>query len=404
MKSQFSLAALSVITLFNPALAEDRNELLKTITLSEALKSKQVLAQADNSYYPNESFEKDEGEERVNGFYFPLAIGGQQFSGFDVNDTINKDFYNGSLNGRTGFSGETGLGYKVGNFRTEVLYGYSDMPGPDFNFRGVTNVNNKKTGDANMQTLTFGLLYDIDTNSKWTPYVGGTVGAGWLALGDTSFEVDNVKYSVKDKSQSALVYGGKIGLAYQASRKLDVFVEGAYLRTGDYNFALEAKGKNRRVVEEDELVTSTKTETVTKEERVPGDEGTIFNANKIAFTRPGGEGGGGVDVKCGQVSASDRAKFPNCFTKIQFERTIDENFTKTTTTTKLIEEGTVITSNPVFGDLDFGPGNGWSLKVGFRWFFNQPNDDLVTMEESSAPDPVSDVQPEPINVPVRGLW
>lgn len=395
---------LSVATLFNPCLAEERDDFLRTMSLSEALGDKPSLAQADDAYIANDSVEKDEEEKRVNGFYFPLAIGGQQFSGFDITDTINQEGYSGSLNGPFGFSGETGIGYKVGNFRTEVLYGYSDMPGPDFDFRGVPNVSNKKTGDANMQTLTFGLLYDIDTNSKWTPYVGGTVGAGWLTLGDTSFEVSNVKYSVKDKSQSALVYGGKIGLAYQASRKLDVFVEGAYLRTGDYSFALEAKGKNRRVVEEDELVTTTKTETVTKEERVPGDEGTIFNANKIAFTRPGGEGGGGVQVKCGQVPAIDRANFPNCFTKIQFERTIDEKFTKITITTNLIEEETVITSNPVFGDLDFGPGNGWSLKVGFRWFFNQPNDDLVTMEESPAPDPVSEVQPEPITVPIRGLW
>ena len=94
MKFHLSLGALSVVTLFNPVLAEERNELLKTITLSEALKSKQVLAQAGNSYDPNESSEKDEDEERVNGFYFPLAIGGQQFSGFDVNDTINEEFYN----------------------------------------------------------------------------------------------------------------------------------------------------------------------------------------------------------------------------------------------------------------------------------------------------------------------
>ena len=200
MKLSISLGALSVVTLFNPVLAEDRNDLLKTITLSEALKSKQVLAQAGNSYDPNESSEKDEDEERVNGFYFPLAIGGQQFSGFDINDTINQESYNCSLNGRFGFSGETVLGYEVGNFRTEVLYSYSDMPGPDFNLRGVPNVSNKKTGDANMQMLTFGFLYDIDTNSKWTLYVGGTIGAGWLNLGDTSFDIGNVKYSVKNKS------------------------------------------------------------------------------------------------------------------------------------------------------------------------------------------------------------
>ena len=406
MKFHLSLGALSVITLFNPALAEESNETLKTITLSEALKSKQVLAQASNSYDPNESFERDEDEERVNGFYFPLAIGGQQFSGFDVNDTINEEFYNGSLNGRFGFSGETGLGYKVGNFRTEVLYGYSDMPGPDFNLRGVPNVSNEKTGDANMQTLTFGLLYDVDTNSKWTPYVGGMVGAGWLNLGDTSFEVGNVKYSLKDeyKSQSALVYGGKIGLAYQASRELDLFVEGAYQRTGNYSFGLEAEGKNQRVAEKDETVTTTQTKIIDKKV-VTETPGELFLPNETVLYIPGGEGPG-LRITCGEIPLilDEIFLYPECFRATEIEKISDEKVKVTTTSTKVIEEGTIITSDPDFGNLDFSPGNGWSLKVGFRWFFNQPNNKSVSMEKSPVPDPVSEVQSESIPVPVRGLW
>jgi hypothetical protein len=398
---------LSVITLFNPVLAEDRNDLLKTITLSEALNNKQVLAQANNTYDSNESFEKDEDEERVNGFYFPLAIGGQQFSGFDINDTINEESYNGSLNGRFGFSGETGLGYKLGNFRTEVLYGYSDMPGPDFNLRGVPNVSNEKTSDANMQTLTFGLLYDIDTNSKWTPYVGGKVGAGWLNLGDTSFEVGNVKYSLKDsyKSQSALVYGGKIGLAYQASRELDLFMEGAYQRTGNYSFGLEAEGKNQRVAEKDETVTTTQTQIVDKE-KVTETPGELFLPNETVLYIPIGGEGGGVNITCGEIPFifDEVFLYKECFKATEIEKITDDKVRITTTTTKVIKEGTIITSDPDFGSLDFSPGNGWSLKVGFRWFFNQPNNNSVSMVQNPAPDPVFEVQSESIPVPVRALW
>ena len=407
MKTLLSLSVLSVFSLFDPGFAGESNDFAKTITLSETLRNKPSLAQADTTYNLNDLVEKDEDEERVDGFYFPLAIGGQQFSGFDVNDTINRQDYSGSLNGRFGFSGETGIGYKVGDFRTELLYGYSDMPGPDFDLSGVPNVSNQKTGNANMQTLTFGLLYDIDTNSKWTPYVGGTIGAGWLNLGDTSFQVDNVKYSVKDKSQSALVYGGKVGLSYQASRKLDVFVEGAYLRTGSYNIELDAKGKAKRVVEEPETVTKTKTEIV-DEKFIEKEEGTFFDPNTVAFSIPGAEGSS--DVTCGEIAELpggldiDEAFFPQCFTKIEIEKLIDEKVKITTTTTEVIEVGTIIETNPDYGDLDFGPGNGWSLKVGFRWFFNQPNNNSISMEKSSTSDPVSEVQSESIPVPVRGLW
>jgi hypothetical protein len=78
----------------------------------------------------------------------------------------------------------------------------------------------------------------------------------------------------------------------------------------------------------------------------------------------------------------------------------------------IVKVDSVVLSQPDFSNLDFGPGDGWSVKVGFRWFFNQPaNNSIVaaeTVEPASEPVIQEDIVPEPViqeeQVPVRGLW
>jgi hypothetical protein len=317
------------------------------------------------------------------------------------------------------------------------------MPGADMIFNGDPRVRNIKTSNSNMQTLTFGLLYDINTNSRWTPYVGGTIGAGWLTLGGMSFDVGNVAYSTKQETQAAIVYGGKAGLSYRVSRAWDIYVEGAYQRTGDYNFDLEAKGENKRVVEKDEvveeevkveekstvlenkIVTSTVEETVTKEVKDEVPEGELFDKGNVLRRVPDGEG-----TRAIYCDGQNRQKtiylydnfqlFPQCFDKISYTKITPETFTQTRTIRTLIREprtitkdtfvekdtivkkDSVILSKPDFSDLDFGPGDGWSVKVGFRWFFNQPANDPVVAAETVEPAPEPVVEEE--QAPVRGLW
>lgn len=433
MKKVLSIASLGLASFcFQSASAES----VKPLLLSESAKAALIVAQSDNSAGPGDLSNEEDPDQRVDGFYFPLAIGGQQFSGFGLSNTINGEDYSGSLNSQFGFSGETGIGYKFGDFRTELLYGYSDMPGADMIFNGNPTVRNIKANNSKMQTLTFGLLYDINTNSRWTPYVGGTVGAGWLTLGGMSFDVGNVAYSTKQETQAALVYGGKAGLSYRVSKAWDVYVEGAYQRTGDYNFNLEAKGENRRVVEKDEIVeeevkvekkstvevneieTSTVEETVTKDvkEKVQGEifvgtntEGVIINEGRI------------IDVQCkDNPGYNNFKKFPQCFDSVSYTEITPETFTqirtirtlvrvpKTITTDTFVEKDTIVKTNsvvlskPNFSDLDFSPGDGWSMKVGFRWFFNQPANDPVVAAETVEPAPEPVIQEE--QVPVRGLW
>ena len=443
MKKVLYIASLGLASVcFQSASAESLNPLL----LSESAKATLIVAQADDSQSSGDSSNEEDPDQRVDGFYFPLAIGGQQFSGFGLSNTINGEDYSGSLNSEFGFSGETGIGYKFGDFRTELLYGYSDMPGADMIFNGDPRVRNIKASSSKMQTLTFGLLYDINTNSRWTPYVGGTVGAGWLTLGGMSFDVGNVAYSTKKETQAAIVYGGKAGLSYRVSKAWDVYVEGAYQRTGDYNFDLEAKGENRRVVEKDETVkekvkveknstvevneieTSTVEETVTKDVKETV-QGEIFDGTKPESIIS--NEGNPIVIPCNNNPGYNNfKKFPQCFDSVSYTEITPETFTqtktirtlvrvpKTITTDTFVEKDTtikvdsVVLSQPDFSSLDFGPGDGWSVKVGFRWFFNQPANEPVLAAEmvETAPEPViqEETAPEPViqeeQVPVRGLW
>ena len=449
MKKIFSLASLGLASACFQSATAGGIESFKPLVLSESAKAALIVAQAGDSQPAADSINEEDPDQRVDGFYFPLAIGGQQFSGFGLSNTINGEDYSGSLNSQFGFSGETGIGYKFGDFRTELLYGYSDMPGSDAILSGDPRVRNIKSSNSNMQTLTFGLLYDINTNSRWTPYVGGTIGAGWLTLGGTSFDVGNVSYFTKQETQAAIVYGGKAGLSYKVSKDWDIYVEGAYTRTGDYNFELEAKGKNRRTVEKDEEVeenvkvekdsmierdsvieqdqveTSTQTETITVEEKVPEDA-SIFQADATARYRRGPEGER-IKVTCAQEGRFfDRLLYPWCFKTIKYDKIVDKQVQVTTTSRNLVRKQSVVKKeipivndsivkkntvikkdstvsfSPQFSDLDFGPGDGWSIKVGFRWFFNQPASEPVVAAETVEPAPEPVVEEE--QVPVRGLW
>jgi len=399
MSKFLTALALGISSSFAPALSQESEEFFNPLLLTQSAKTKPTLAQSNNSPIIDNPFNKSKAEKRSDGLYFPLAIGGQQLSGFDSDASLNGEEYEGSLNSVTGFSGETGIGYKFGDFRGEFLYGYNQMPGPDFSsLNGRPNVSEIKSSDTKMQTLTFSLLYDINTNSRWTPYIGGSIGVGFLTLGENSFKAGDIKYSTPEGTQSALTYGGKLGLTYQVSRKWDVFLEGAYLRSNDYNLELTTSGKAKTVIEKGEKYVVVNTDKVTVDEVVGEGELITFLPNASTGV-PYGEGG---TLPCSFFGpAIDAVVFPQCFLITEYKEIDEETWTITTTETKIAEEDITRFSNPIDSDLDIGPGNGWSVKVGFRWFFNQPDNKISARELDAEPT----ISPEPKQqAPVRGLW
>jgi opacity protein-like surface antigen len=371
MRKIAAVGLFGLSSLLTPSLANASEDFFKPIELSEEDRINLIAQAAEDQSFDEQA--DDKPIKRADGFYFPLSIGGQQFSGYDVETTVNGRDANGKTSFGLGPSGETGLGYKFGNFRSEVLYGYSNMPGEDFSLSHKYKATNEKSEDSNMQTLTLGLLYDIDTKSKWTPYFGGQLGVGWFTLGEQSFKVGNRKYSTEKQTQSAFVYGGKVGLTYQASRQWDLFVEGGYLRNNSYDFDVNVKSK-------------TTTTTVRNSEIAVDELDRIYDPS-LPYTIMNTDGGI-TTIYCGQDFGPTGAGAPaRCFR----EKEVDFDIT----------DSTVVSSsvlNSKVSDMYFGPGNGWSLRAGFRWFFNQPKAKPVAVVS----DPEPEVKEEP--VPVRGLW
>ena len=391
------LAAVGFISfgsLLNPAIANATEDFFAPIELS-AQDRVTLIAQVDEELSFSDAAEVDV-EKRSDGFYFPLSVGGQQFSGFDVETSISKSDYNGTAGYGLGVSGETGLGYKF-DFRTEVLYGYSQLPGEDFSLNGAARVKEGNSEDSNMQTLTLGLLYDIDTNSRWTPYVGGQLGMGWFNLGEQNFKAGGREFKVKEQTQSAFVYGGKLGLSYQASREWDLFVEGGYLRSNSYDFEVKETGDTRSVINNTERAVD---RVVSRD--VNGDPFTItvFEPNRKTNVTTGE----GKILTCSEVISPtgfprnpiDNLLFPYCYQETQ----IDTNRTVYIDQKTHVngEDTQLLIRRPRVSDMNFGPADGWSVRIGFRWFFNQPKIKKVAV----VADPQPEVKEDPI--PVRGLW
>lgn len=384
-KSATFLAIAGIAVISSPAIAETKETSFNQTATDFEYVSNQNALIAEQTQDSDINNEDSDEEERTDGFYFPLSIGGQQLNGGDARTTINDNNYKGSLNSKFGFAGETGIGYKSGDWRFDLLYGYNDLNRDNYSLSGNPSVSNQTTGSANLQTLQFGVSYDIKTNSRWTPYVGGTIGAGWLSVGDSSLNVDGVKYKVKGDTASALVYGGKAGLTYKVSRRWDIFAEGAYLRTNSFDLNLKADGSNK-----EDVTTTTSTPATTTE---------TWNENNTFKS-------GDSDIRCGSEShySNDNNYSSTSAAPAQCYDTTTVPGTTTTTTT------TVLTK-PSFKSLDFGPGNGWSAKIGFRWFFNQqdpaPVEVVEEIQVEPAPAPVYEepvYQAPPQGTPVRALW
>lgn len=161
------------------------------------------------------------------GFYVGLG-GGANFA-------ADSDLEGGGItNTEAGF--ETGpavvgtLGYAYGNgFRTEIEVGYrqNDVD----SMRGIANA----TGDTTAWNFMVNALYDFDTGTAFTPYVGAGVGA---ALVD--YDGVAIAGATVDDDDTQFAYQGIAGVAYGLSDNLDLFVDYRYLATSDLSLTTRA--------------------------------------------------------------------------------------------------------------------------------------------------------------------
>ena len=140
--------------------------------------------------------------EKDKGFYATSSVGYSKIEEFP-------NFFNQSVNFDEGVGFDIGLGYDFGNnWRLEATWDRVVSP-------GTTTAG--RTG--NVDTIFDGFLasayYDFDNDSKWTPYLGGSVGT-------VDIEIDG-------GNADSFYYGIQAGVSYEASEDFDIFGKASYL-------------------------------------------------------------------------------------------------------------------------------------------------------------------------------
>ena len=209
---------------------------------------------------PVSAQENDAPKDETKGFYGTTGVGGSWSSGNVDADTTNPTFQvdgvnyssTGVLQGNAPLGGgvavEAGVGYDFGNnFRSELTYSYnaaslgqssfstSNLKVDGDFYNGTATASTKGTVKTNSVLISG--YYDIQTKSKFTPYVGGGIGYTSVSVPAQSrvnadWKVDGLTgpgwLDYSGGSASAFGYQAKIGVSYAVAKPADLYLEGTY--------------------------------------------------------------------------------------------------------------------------------------------------------------------------------
>jgi opacity protein-like surface antigen len=110
----------------------------------------------------------------------------------------------------TGIVGTGAFGRSFGNFRAE---GELTSNTNDVSTLSALGVSLDASGDVSTLGFMVNGYYDFDTNSKWTPYIGGGIGGANVSLNNLSI----MGTTIADDDTTVLAYQAKVGVAYEFS-------------------------------------------------------------------------------------------------------------------------------------------------------------------------------------------
>ena len=145
------------------------------------------------------------------GTYFVGSIGAGQMSNIDIAANLG----GGEFEFDSGFSGEFGVGYDFGKFRTEFTYN-----GTNTDLSTVQNVSTDIGVDVS--TWMVSAAYDWRSDKKWQPYLGAGIGQSTIEV-DLAQTIGNVAVVVDDDNITAVKV--KVGVNYEATEDLDIYGE-----------------------------------------------------------------------------------------------------------------------------------------------------------------------------------
>jgi len=160
-------------------------------------------------------------------FGYTIDIGGEEIpvtipAGIpglpDIQTTVPFD---AAIDTNTGFGVSGAVGYRFSDARVELEVGYN------YNDVDSITVNDLEASvDGSVDTWQFFVngYYDIPTNSRFRPYVGGGVGLSILSANDVSTVVPPLGEVSLDDSSTSFVFQLKAGVGYDFSENFNAFV------------------------------------------------------------------------------------------------------------------------------------------------------------------------------------
>ena len=188
----------------------------------------------------------EEAPSAKTGFYATLGLGANSTRDVGVTyselDAAFGTAIKGEIKSGSGFSGDIGVGYDFGKFRTELTYVNTNIDVDSLAVSTSTASGTASiTSGAQTNSLMFSGYYDFVNKSKWTPYVGA-------GLGYTRITVDPIAGSITannqtvsgsnltDKySKSLLGYQAKVGVSYEVTPVTNIYLEGTYQGTENFS-------------------------------------------------------------------------------------------------------------------------------------------------------------------------
>ena len=165
-------------------------------------------------------------QAQSSGYYLGVGVGAD----FQSDADLSGSGINTSLDTDPGPAGSLTLGYKYGNhFRTEIEGTYRNVDGDSVSGTGAG-------GDVGAWSAMINGLYDFDTGSSFTPYLG--LGAGVVRVDYDG--ISPVGGSRIDDADTLLAAQGIAGVAYAIRDNLDLTVDYRYLLAQDPEFRTDA--------------------------------------------------------------------------------------------------------------------------------------------------------------------
>ena len=115
----------------------------------------------------------------------------------------------------SGFSGEFGIGYDFGKFRTEFTYNGTNTD--------LTTVQGVTTDiGVDVTTWMVSAAYDFRADKKWQPYLSAGIGKSTIEV-DLAQTIGNVAVVVDDDDITSAKI--KLGVNYESNENLDIYGE-----------------------------------------------------------------------------------------------------------------------------------------------------------------------------------